>query len=641
MIYLKINYENTMCGINGVYSKTRDKQLFRIVSEMNDDIIHRGPDDDGVFEEVNNDYSIAMGMRRLSIIDLNTGKQPIFSLDKTKVIVFNGEIYNYKKLKSQLANLGVEFETSSDTEVILKLYEEYGVDSFGMLDGMYAFSIYDKNLDKVFIARDFFGEKPLYYYQQENNLFWASELKSIKNQCENELVLSKNSISLFFQLTYIPAPHTIYENVYKLEANSYIEFDCSGNNIILKKIKEPVHSNQKSYKNISFKEAKVITKDLIFDSVRSRSISDVPIGTFLSGGVDSSIVSYCLSKELDKKIDTFSIGFQKKSFDESDKARTVSKLINSNHHEYIISDKDLIDDANNILLNYDEPFADPSALPTFLVSKYTSNNVKVALTGDGGDELFGGYNKYYMGKINNIYSKYIPQNLHNSLLKNSDRLLSSRSDKRGGVFKLNKLLRAVDYNNDFYFKIISLGFQERELINLFSFSSNNNELLNYYRGSSNEIVSINDFRNIDRKLSLEGDLLVKVDRASMLSSIECRSPFLNKDILNFTSQLPDNYLLKGWNKKFLLKESFKEFFPEKFLDKSKQGFAVPVGDWLKTSFSTELLGYIDKDLLLSQNIFNINFITKLVEDHLNSVIDNTYRVWTFYCFQKWYVNNIL
>ena len=169
----------------------------------------------------------------------------------------------------------------------------------------------------------------------------------------------------------------------------------------------------------------------------------------------------------------------------------------------------------------------------------------------------------------------------------------------------------------------------------------NNELLNYYRGSSNEIVSINDFRNIDRKLSLEGDLLVKVDRASMLSSIECRSPFLNKDILNFTSQLPDNYLLKGWNKKFLLKESFKEFFPEKFLDKSKQGFAVPVGDWLKTSFSTELLGYIDKDLLLSQNIFNINFITKLVEDHLNSVIDNTYRVWSFYCFQKWYVNNIL
>lgn len=630
-----------MCGINGVYSKSKEKKLSKIVSEMNDTIYHRGPDDDGVFEEVNNDYSIAMGMRRLSIIDLNTGKQPIFTEDKNKVIVFNGEIYNYKILKSQLVNLGAEFKTSSDTEVIIKLYEEYGVDSFGMLDGMFVFSIYDKNLDKVFIARDFFGEKPLYYYQQENNLFWASELKSIKNQCGKKLILSKNSISLFFQLTYIPAPHTIYENVYKLEANSYIEFDCSENNLILKKIKDSEFSNQKSYKNISFNEAKVITRDLVFDSVRSRSISDVPIGTFLSGGVDSSIVSYCLSKEIDKKIDTFSIGFKKKSFDESDKARIVSKIINSNHHEYIISDKDLIDDADNILLNYDEPFADPSSLPTFLVSKYTSNNVKVALTGDGGDELFGGYNKYYMGKINNIYSKYIPQNLHNSLLKNSDRLLSSRSDKRGVVFKLNKLLRAVDYNNDFYFKIISLGFQDRELMNLFNFSSNNNELLNYYRGSFNKIISINDYRNVDIKLSLEGALLVKVDRASMLNSIECRSPFLNKDILNFTSQLPDNYLLNGWNKKFLLKESFKEFFPKKFLDKSKQGFAVPVGDWLKTSFRTELLGYIDKDFLLSQNIFNINFITKLVQDHLNSVIDNTYRVWTFYCFQKWYVNNIL
>lgn len=630
-----------MCGINGVYSKSKVKKLSEIVSDMNDKIYHRGPDDDGLFEEINNDYSLSMGMRRLSIIDLNTGKQPIFSKDKTKVIVFNGEIYNYKKLKSLLDNLGVEFETSSDTEVIIKLYEKYGIDSFGMLDGMFAFSIYDKNLNKVFIARDFFGEKPLYYYQQEDSLFWASELKSIKNLCGNNLILSKNSISLFFQLTYIPAPHTIYENVYKLEANSFIEFDCIRNNMTLKKIKKPKNSNQKSYQNISFKEAKVITKDLIFASVRSRSISDVPIGTFLSGGVDSSIVSYCLSKELDEKIDTFSIGFKKKSFDESDKAKTVSKLINSNHHEYIISDKDLIDDASNIILNYDEPFADPSALPTFLVSKYTSKKVKVALTGDGGDELFGGYNKYYMGKINNIYSKYIPQNLHNLLLKNSGRLLSSKSDKRGGVFKFNKLLRAVDYNNDFYFKIISLGFQERELISLLNFSSNNNKLLNYYKSSSDKVDSINDFRNIDRKLSLEGDLLVKVDRASMLNSIECRSPFLNKDILNFTSQLPDNYLLKGWNKKFLLKESFKEFFPKDFLDKSKQGFAVPIGDWLKTSFRTELLDYIDKELLLTQNIFNIKFITKLVEDHLNSVIDNTYRVWTFYCFQKWYVNNIL
>lgn len=629
-----------MCGINGVYSTKTDEQLLNVVSQMNNEIIHRGPDDDGFFEEVNSKYSISMGMRRLSIIDLNTGNQPIFSDDKSKVVVFNGEIYNYKKLKDLLIAKGVDFKTSSDTEVIIKLYDEYGVDSFGMLDGMFAFSIFDKKLDKVFVVRDFFGEKPLYYYHKKNHFFWASELKSIKNQCKSELILSKNSVSLFFQLTYIPAPHTIYENVFKLEPNSYLELNCAKNSFALNKIKEIKNSEHKSYDHLSFDQAKKITKELIFDSVESRSISDVSIGTFLSGGVDSSIISYCLSKQLTKKIDTFSIGFQKKSFDETDKARTVSKIINSNHHEYIISDEDLISDTQHILLNYDEPFADPSALPTFLVSKYTSNYVKVALTGDGGDELFAGYNKYYMGKLNSIYSKYIPKSFHNLLLKNSSRFLRNTSDIRGFVFKANKLLKAIDYDDNFYFKIISLGFQEKELLSLFNSPTKNHELLKYYKKSFNNISSLNYYRDIDRKLSLEGDLLVKVDRASMLNSIECRSPFLNKKILNFTSQLPENYLLNGWNKKFLLKESFKEFFPANFLNKSKQGFAVPVGDWLKNSFKSELLSYIDKDFLLEQNIFDIDFITKIVEEHLNSLVDNTYRVWTFYCFQKWYVNNI-
>lgn len=630
-----------MCGINGIYSSIKDEQLFRIVSQMNDDIIHRGPDDDGVYEELNNDYSIAMGMRRLSIIDLNTGKQPIYNKDKTKVIVFNGEIYNYKKLKSQLLNLGTEFKTSSDTEVILKLYEEYGVDSFGMLDGMFAFSIYDKTLNKVFITRDFFGEKPLYYFHDDANFYWASELKSIKRVSSTELNLSYDAISLFLQLTYVPAPYTIYEDVYKLEPNSFIEFDCNNNSFSLNEITNTTDGQNPIFDNISFKEAKSVTRDLIFKSVRSRSISDVKLGTFLSGGVDSSIVSYCLSRESGKKIDTFSVGFENKSFDETNKARTVSKLIDSNHHEHIISDKDLSIDIDKILLNYDEPFADPSALPTFLVSKYTSEHVKVALTGDGGDELFGGYNKYYMGKINNIYTKYISEKAHDSILKLSNNFLRETKDKRGFKFKINKLLKAVDYDDDFYFKIISLGFQEKELQSILNFSNNNIELFDYYRKNLTEIKSLKDYRDIDRRLSLEGALLVKVDRASMLNSIECRSPFLNKEILNFTTQLPDNYLLKGWNKKYLLKESFKKYFPNGFLEKSKQGFAVPVGDWLKTSFKNELLTYIDYDFLVKQNIFKFHLISKLVNDHLNSVNDNTYRVWTFYCFQKWYVNNIL
>lgn len=629
-----------MCGINGYFSQKQNKNCIEVINKMNDSIIHRGPDDDGVFREVNNDYSIAMGMRRLSIIDLSTGKQPIFSKDKTKVIVFNGEIYNYQILKSQLELEGVNFITTSDTEVIIRLYEKYGVKSFGMLDGMFAFSIYDKTLDKVFITRDFFGEKPLYYYHDGVNFYWASELKSIKGVSSTELNLSYDSISLFLQLTYIPAPHTIYDGVYKLEPNSFIELDCINNSFSLNKITNASDDQNSFFNNMSFEDAKSVTRDLIFKSVKSRSISDVKLGTFLSGGVDSSIVSYCLSKQSTKKIDTFSIGFEKKSFDETDKARTISKLIDSNHHEHIISDKDLSKDIDSILLNYDEPFADPSALPTFLLSKYTSEYVKVALTGDGGDELFGGYNKYYMGKINNIYTKYIPKKVHNSILKVSDNFLRDTTDKRGFKFKFNKLLKAVDYDDDFYFKIISLGFQDKELKSILNFSNNNIEQFNYYRKNLNEIKSLNDYRDIDRRLSLEGALLVKVDRASMLNSIECRSPFLNKEILNFTTQLPESYLLKGWNKKYLLKESFKKYFPNGFLEKSKQGFAVPVGDWLKTSFKNELLAYIDYDFLVKQNIFKFDLISKLVNDHLNSVNDNSYRVWTFYCFQKWYVNNI-
>ena len=419
-----------MCGINGYFSQKKVKNLRDIINKMNDSILHRGPDDDGVYVEDNQEYSLAMGMRRLSIIDLKSGKQPIFSVDKSKVIVFNGEIYNYQVLRSKLISKGAVFHTKSDTEVIIRLYEFYGVNSFSMLDGMFAFSIYDKTLDRVFIVRDFFGEKPLYYSHLNDNFYWASELKSIKRVYSSQLSLSKDAVSLFLQLTYIPAPYTIYDNIYKLEPNNYIEFDCRSKKFSQQKIYEPKNKSNLNFKSISFNEAKKVTRDLIFDSVKSRSVSDVPLGTFLSGGVDSSIVSYCLNRFTDKKIDTFSIGFEKKSFDETKKARTISKLIDSNHHEYIISAKDLSIDIDSILLNYDEPFADPSALPTYLLSKYTSEYVKVALTGDGGDEMFGGYNKYYMGKINFIYTKIISENIHRLFLKASSLLLKDKSDKR-------------------------------------------------------------------------------------------------------------------------------------------------------------------------------------------------------------------
>lgn len=624
-----------MCGINGLLALKKVYNLSEQLTAMNNFIIHRGPDADGEFVAKESNYSIAMGMRRLSIIDLHTGNQPIYSDDQSKVIVFNGEIYNYQILKEQLINQGCVFTTNSDTEVVLKLYEKEGPESFGKLDGMFAFSIYDKTIEKVYIARDFFGEKPLYYSQSKDSFIWGSELKSIIGTLTNKPEINTTSLSLYFQLTYIPAPYTIYEGIHKLEANHYIELDCKQNSYKVVEIDQT--TTQFSFQ--SKKEAIKVTHELVQKSVTSRSISDVPLGTFLSGGVDSSIVSLCLAQQLEQKIDTFSVGFDKRSFDESDKSRLVSKLINSNHHEFIISEKDLTANIDEIILNFDEPFADSSALATYLVSKKTKDHVKVALTGDGGDEVFGGYNKYYMGKLNQKYTSLIPQRIHISGLSLANKLLATRDDSRGLKFKANRLLKSINYEGDFYYNIISLGFNQSELKDLFQSNVYIPAVLNYYK--DNMVVksnSISNFRAIDKLLSLEGDMLVKVDRTSMLASLECRAPFLNKELWDFTNQLPDSYLINGWDKKHILKEAFKEYFPKDFLNKSKKGFGVPVGDWLRSELRSELLSFIDKSFIVKQNIFSFEVMSKLVHNHLDSKVDNTFRVWTFYCFQKWYKN---
>tara|TARA_B100000767_G_scaffold275223_1_gene311112 strand:+ start:3840 stop:5732 length:1893 start_codon:yes stop_codon:yes gene_type:complete len=626
-----------MCGINGIISRSLKNDLKKNINKMNNKIIHRGPDDSGHYMDTVGGKNIALGMRRLSIIDIDNGKQPIVSDDGNLVLVFNGEIYNYLTLKNELElNHQVEFITSSDTEVILKMYEIYGQESFSKLDGMFAFSILDKNISKIFIARDFFGEKPLYYSNNSYGLVWASELKSIFC-CIDKPKISMKGLELFFKLNYIPAPYTIYDGILKLEPNNYIEFDIEKNllNII------PIHVENKTKKHnlISFNSAKMVTKDLIEESVFSRSVSDVPIGTFLSGGVDSSIVSYCLAKNLDKRINTFSIGFENKKFDERNKSRIVSKLINSKHHEIIINENSLLEEIDDILNNFDEPFGDASALATFLVSKQTSNYVKVALTGDGGDEVFAGYNKHYMSLINNRYTSLISSRLHNNLQIPLRKLLVTNNDNRGLRFKLRKTLDSLDYNGNFYWNIISLGFQEKEVEKLL-IHKQQKDSLNYFKNKLNGFDKDDLFgiRMIDKIVSLEGDMLAKVDRTSMLSSLECRAPFLNKKIWDFTNSLPDNYLINKGSKKFILREAFKEHFPDGFLNKSKKGFGVPVGDWLRGVLRKEFISYIDKDFIKEQGIFNYEYISKLVDNHLSGKEDATFKMWPFYCFQKWYKN---
>jgi len=625
-----------MCGVNGIIKKDiSENEILKNLEVMNRHIFHRGPDDDGFFTNQFGNTGIGFAMRRLSIIDLSSGKQPIFTDDRSKVIVFNGEIYNYKILRADLEDKGITFHTTSDTEVILKLYEQYGTEAFNKLDGMFVFSIYDKINCKIYIVRDFFGEKPLYYTTNNNELIWASELKSIMSILNYKPKINKVGLSLFFQLTYIPAPYSIYEGIHKLEANKYLEYDLKKDELNIKIINTPEEVRKK---DISFEDAKKEVFDLVHESIESRSISDVPIGTFLSGGVDSSIVSLCLAQNKSEKINTFSIGFEKKAFDETEKSKLVAKLIGSNHHEFVISERDLSEDLNDIILNFDEPFADSSALPSHLVSKKTSQYVKVALTGDGGDEIFGGYNKYLIGKINRRYTSLVPESFHKNILQITDIFTRQKEDKRGVKFKIRKSLNSINYSGEFYYNIIKLGFSDLEMKDYLKYDSFDTDPLKIYKTKVPAPLSLSDFREVDKMISLEGDMIVKVDRTSMLASLECRAPFLNRKLWNYTNSLPENFLLKGNSKKYILKKAFEQYFPNGFLEKSKQGFGVPVGDWLRHGMRKELESYIDLDFLNKQNLFITDSIVNMVKSHINSFEDHSFKVWTFYCFQKWYKN---
>ena len=627
-----------MCGINGlIKQKTSIASIREELDTMNECIVHRGPDDEGGFVVNHNATFLAMGMRRLSIIDLSTGKQPISNEDASLTIVFNGEIYNYRTLKKSLLQAGAKFRTESDTEVILKLYERDGIDAFAQLDGMFAFSIYDKKKEKVFIARDFFGEKPLYYSNSRKEFIWGSELKSLLKVMKTVPDVSLEGLNFFFRLTYVPAPYTIYNGIKKLPANTFLEYDLVSENYEIHQI-EPEFDSVKSEDD--FETAKVKVKQMVQESVESRSVADVPLGTFLSGGVDSSIVSLCLSRIKEQPISTFSIGFEKKEFDETDKSRIVAEQIQSNHHEFIIKEDDFKSNLHEILLNFDEPFSDTASLPTYLVSNKTREHVKVALTGDGGDEVFGGYNKYYIGKINNKYISTIPKGLHQFIMKTVYPLLHTRDDRRNKRFAARKMLNTINYDGNYFWDIISLANTEKQLKSLLKQEVIVPSLFSWHidKLGFDKPKTLTQFRFTDKLVSLEGGMLPKVDRTSMLASLECRAPFLNKEIWRYVNSLPEKFLMKGWNKKYILKEAFKEDFPKGFLDRGKQGFETPVGDWLRKSLKQELMSYVHYDFLNEQGLFNSEYVIRLVQDHIDGKRDNSYMVWAFYCFQKWYCN---
>jgi asparagine synthase (glutamine-hydrolysing) len=607
---------------------------------MNDRIVHRGPDDEGLYTD---NGIAAMGMRRLSIIDLSTGNQPMHNETGDIVIVFNGEIYNYKVLKSELELAGVKFYTQSDTEVILRLYEKYGKSMLHKLNGMFAFSIYDKRENQVFIARDRFGEKPLYYYHNEEKFVWASELKSIISVFPELKKISTKGISLFFSLTYIPAPYSIYQDIYKLMPGHFITINTL---TLEKQIQEywDIEVTAQSKPAISYNDAKSNIYKLLSESVEQRMIADVPLGVFLSGGVDSTIVAALMASVSGKKIKTFSVGYENKRYDESARAKQVANHIGAEHYEYIINYNDIFNKVDEIVLNYDEPYADSSCLPTWFVSSKTVEHVKVALTGDGGDEVFGGYNKYMLPQYRKRTGKYIPEFLR-SLLTNEiiTKKLLKRGDSKSLLSKIRKISHLLNEDTiSGHLNIIALGFRQPELKELF-----NDDIIDYkvlLQNNTQKIDKIHDelkqLRYLDKQISLEGDMLVKVDRASMLCSLECRSPFLDHRLMEYTYQLPDDYLIHNGNKKRILKDTFKHLLPTDFFNAPKSGFEIPISQWLRGPLKVELLEVLSYNSLQQSRLFNIKYVQKLIDEHLSNKADNARLLWTLLCFQKWYKANM-
>jgi asparagine synthase (glutamine-hydrolysing) len=625
-----------MCGINGIIDTDGDNHLVEKIHQMNNCIIHRGPDDDGVYMHNN---QIALGMRRLSIIDLAHGKQPIYNHDRSIVITFNGEIYNYKDIKKELIAKGNSFNTESDTEVVLKLYELYGEKSLDYLNGMFAFAIHDVKKGIIFIARDRFGEKPLYYTQIGNTFIWASELKSIVNIKPQAKQISIEALNIFFSLSYIPAPLSIYKDVYKLKAGHYTIINTSDLTYSIKKywdVNQTIPSAE-----IPYGEAKAKIRELVFESVEKRMIADVPLGVFLSGGVDSSIVAAVMSKISGQKIKTFSVGYHEKKYDESERASLVANHIQSDHHEFILNFDELLPEIDKVILNYDEPFADSSALPTYYISKKTKSEVVVALTGDGGDEVFAGYNKYLLNSYGAKYRKYVPGFIHNTIIKPFvfSRLFKTNNTK-SLKHKIKKLFAAFDDDIlSSHLNIISLGFNKVELKRLMEpdyFTEIKPILSNYIELKPQTITDvIKEVRYIDKQTSLEGDMLVKVDRASMLCSLECRSPFLDHRIFEYTYSLPDSYLLKGSTKKRILKDSFEDLLPDNFFNYPKAGFEIPISYWFRNELKNDLIDTLSEENINKHGYLNHSVITELIQKHLNGH-NYSYQLWVLFCFQKWY-----
>lgn len=621
-----------MCGINGFYdlkNKYSIDETYSLVHAMNERIIHRGPDHEGMYQHQN----ITMGMRRLSIIDLGTGNQPIYSNSKRYVIVFNGEVYNFQEIRNKLEAENYTFYTTSDTEVVVNAYEAYGEKSFDMLDGMYAFSIYDIITGELIIVRDRMGEKPLYYSTTDKGAFiYGSELKSLISSGVINKKIDKHALNIYLQLTYIPAPYCIFEGVCKLMPGHMLKINATGD--IEDKIYWDIRNISKNT-HIDYETAKTKLYELAEKSVKERMVADVPLGAFLSGGIDSSTIVGLMTRASDRPVETYTIGFHEAEYDERARARLVAELNNTNHHEYVVDYKDALAVIDSIMENMDEPFADSSVIPTYYVSRFASGDVKVVLTGDAGDELFLGYDKYLIGYYDKLLHK-----LPEPIVKICKKIAFSMPDKSTLSRKLRKVLG--NYGKDILeqrIDLMSLGFKENDRQQLLKESYFDNQTTAFikdrYYSVKSDSTELTHTQYTDISTVLEGDMLTKVDRMSMLNSLETRTPLLSRDIVEFAWSIPDEYKLNGKNKKCIMKDTFSSILPENFDKLPKSGFGVPLDDWFRNDLKSLMQRYLNREKIEKEGIFNWDFVEYVIRNHQSEKINYKFQIWTLLVFEKW------
>lgn len=598
-----------MCGIVGLVTKKEKENTIKL---MNDRIKHRGPDGDGYFI----DGDVALGHRRLSIIDLSTGDQPMFNEDGSVVTVFNGEIYNYQELKEELIALGHDFKTKSDTEVLVHGYEEWHTDLPKHLRGMFAFAIYDKNKNEVFLARDNFGIKPLYFTKMNDTFMFASEIKAFLDVPDFEKVFNESILETYLEFSFVPTNETFFKGVHRLDAGCsllYKDGEIKLNKYFKLDFKEESMSFEDAVKNIS---------DVMKDSVEKHLIADVEVGSFLSSGIDSS---YIVS--LAKPDKTYTVGYENKKYDETMYAKDLAEKLGIKNESKIITKEEYLENISKIMYYLDEPTSDPAAISLYFVAKLASKDLKVVLSGEGADEFFGGYNyyreevdyKFYnklpfcirhaIGKVASIFPEGRGFNFlvrRGEKLENSyigvNRNFSSKMAKK--VLKNNYELKAIDVTKDVY-----------------------NEFKNY--------SNIDKMQAIDINFWLMKDILLKADRMTMASSIEGRVPFIDKEVFKVASHLPFDYKVTKENTKVALRAAAKEVIPTEAYKKRKLGFPVPVREWIKEGdFKEEVEKTLNSDV--ANKYFNTKIINKMFEEHVNGKKDNYRKIWTIYTFIKWY-----